>query len=137
MSLAVQDRLLDFISQQFYIEKDEINLDILRQAAATAARAARDLKVSRYSTVVHGAHSKPGMAAAMQALVEGILLGLYRFRELKSHDADEDHDVETVTVVESDQESIADLQEGARVGEIVAEATCLSRRGFNGFINLG
>lgn len=108
-------------------KKDEFSLEILRQTAATAARAARDLKVTRYATVVHGAHGRLGMAAAMQAIAEGIMLGLYRFRELKSHDENEDHDVEAVTVVESDEERMADLQEGARVGEIVAEAACLAR----------
>lgn len=108
-------------------KKNEFDLEAMRQTAASAARSARDLKVTRYTTVVHGVHSRLGMASAAQALVEGILLGLYRFSELKSPDEDEDRDVETVTVMESDGESMADLQEGARVGEIVAAATCLAR----------
>ena len=49
-------------------KKDEFSLEILRQTAAIAARAARDLKVTRYATVVHGAHGRLGMAAAMQAI---------------------------------------------------------------------
>ena len=56
-----------------------------RNAAATAARKARDLGVKTVATIVHGA-GIGGLdpAAAAAALVEGSRLGLYRFDGYRS-----------------------------------------------------
>jgi leucyl aminopeptidase len=64
-------------------KQDDFTLDRVRQVSATAARRARDLGVKRLATIVHGA-GIGGVAPrdAAQALVEGAILGLYRFQEL-------------------------------------------------------
>jgi leucyl aminopeptidase len=85
------------------------------------------LGVRSFSSIVHGA-GVGGLnpEAAAQAVVEGTILGLYRYRELKSKDP-ERVDPETFTLVEFDEERAAAVKAGAGVGWIVAEATCLAR----------
>ncbi len=108
-------------------KEGKFGLDAARQAAATAARKARDLGVKDYATIVHGAGS--GMlapAAAAQALAEGTLLGLYRYGEYKSA-ADNGAAVEQVTIVEGDPARVDDVREGVRVGRAIAEGQILAR----------
>ena len=107
---------------------EKFDLEAVRQASATAARKAHDLGLARPASIVHGG-GIGGMAVAdaAQAVVEGTILGLYRYRELKSDDEETGKAVEELTLVEFDEKKLADVQEGARVGQIVAEATCLAR----------
>ncbi|TMC59812.1 MAG: leucyl aminopeptidase [Chloroflexi bacterium] len=106
---------------------DKFGIDQARQAAATAAKKARELGAHNFATIVHGAGI--GMLPvrdAAQALAEGTLLGLYRFDEFKR--ADESvHAVESVSVVEADPAKLDDVKEGVRTGQIIAEGQILAR----------
>jgi len=65
-------------------KREKFTPDVIRQAAASAAKKARDLGVTQLHTIVHGAgvgKMPPEQAAA--AVVEGTVLGLYRFHELR------------------------------------------------------
>ena len=109
-------------------KQEKFSLDGVRQAAATAAKKARDLGVTHLHTVVHGAGAggiTPEKAA--QAVVEGTLLGLYRFNELKTQLEESGSSVETLTLVEFDADRKPALESGARAGQIVAESTMLAR----------
>ena len=69
--------------------RDKFTLQTVREVAASAACKARDLGVKSFSSILHGAGSGglvPGDAA--QAIVEGTILGLYRYRELKNEPPD-------------------------------------------------
>ncbi len=105
---------------------EKFTVDGVRQAAATAAVKARELGGIQMATMVHGADSL-GMERAAQAVVEGTLLGLYRFRELKTQNGDIRPDVESLTLVVSDAAQLPAMAAGARAGQIIAEATCLAR----------
>ena len=77
----------------------------VRNAAATAARKARDLGVKTVATIVHGA-GIGGLdpAAAAAALAEGSRLGLYRFEGYRSKPPkDWKPDPETLTVLGLDR----------------------------------
>ncbi len=107
---------------------EKFTLDGVRYAAAVAARKARALGVTHVHTVMHGAGAggiEPRRAA--EAVVEGTLLGLYRFRELKTERDDDPPDVEALTLVEFDAAQVEAMREGARVGRIIAESTMLAR----------
>ncbi len=107
---------------------DKFDLENARRAAASAAKKARDLGVTEICTVVHGAGAgglSPQEAA--QAVVEGTILGLYRFQELKTQLKDAKPNLDTLTLVEFDAERKSALDKGARAGQIIAEATCLTR----------
>ncbi|MCA1553343.1 MAG: hypothetical protein LC737_03100, partial [Chloroflexi bacterium] len=66
---------------------DTFGLDQARQAAASAAKKARELGAKSLTSIVHGA-GIGGLAVqdAAQAVAEGALLGLYRFDEFKRKD---------------------------------------------------
>jgi leucyl aminopeptidase len=99
--------------------------DQVRWASAAAARKARELGVRSFSSMVHGAGDLAPDAAA-QATVEGTILGLYRYHELKSEPVDR-ADPEQLTLVLLDPEVLPAVEEGARIGQIAAEAACLAR----------
>lgn len=109
-------------------KEEKFERDVIRQAAATAAKKARDLGVTHVHTVVHGGGAG-GMApeTAAEAVVEGAILGLYRFHELKTELEDVRPDVEALTLVEFDAQKQEDLEAGARAGQAIAESTLLAR----------
>jgi leucyl aminopeptidase len=107
--------------------QDKFGLQVVREAAAAAAKKARELGVQSFSSVLHGAGAgglDPQTAA--QAVVEGTILGLYRYRELKNEEPDRP-DPEMFTLVEFDAEQVEAVESGALAGLIVAEAACLAR----------
>lgn len=109
-------------------KQEKFTLDVVRQAAATAAKKARELGVTALHTVVHGAgvgDLAPERAA--EAVVEGTLLGLYRFHELKTELEDVRPDIATLTLVEFDADKVPALESGARAGQAIAESTLLAR----------
>ena len=105
----------------------ELTLDKVRQAAGTAAQKARKLGAKSVATVAMGAGGG-GLdpRAAAQATVEGIVLALYEFRVHKSTPA-ENGAIESVTLVEFDAAKLPAVQEGARVGHVLADATNFTR----------
>jgi leucyl aminopeptidase len=125
-------------------KQEEFTVDRVRQAAATAARRARDLGARTLATVLHGAGAG-GLAPrqAAQALAEGSIFGVYRFDALKSRrggDEDEGDEgveggagsersrrLERVTVVEFDAQKVPEIEAGVARGRILAESTTFAR----------
>ena len=107
----------------------KFDLRAARNAAATAARKARDLGVTTVATIVHGAGIgglDPTAAAA--ALAEGSLLGLYRFEGYRSKPPkDWKPDPETLTVLGLDQAHLAAFRAGIARAEAVAAGVMLAR----------
>ena len=100
-----------------------------RNAAATAARKARDLGVKTAATIVHGA-GIGGLdpAAAAAALAEGSRLGLYRFEGYRSKPPkDWKPDPERLTVLGLDQANLAAFRAGIARAEAVAAGVLLAR----------
>lgn len=101
---------------------EELTLDRIRVVAAEAARALRKIGARRVGTVVHGAGlGGVNPAQAAQALVEGTLLGLYRFTRYKANH-DSTKAIERVTIVERDRQQLRAMTEAVRRGRILAEA---------------
>jgi leucyl aminopeptidase len=106
---------------------DQLTLDGLRQVAGGAATYVRNLQAKTLATTTAGAErahlATPDTA---QALVEGMLLGLYRFNKYKT----EDHvpkDVTALTLVESNREQAKIAQRGAELGRVLAESANFAR----------
>jgi leucyl aminopeptidase len=105
----------------------ECTAEVLRRAAATAARRARDLGAASLVIPVLGVRA-PGLGLALrtQATGEGVLLGLYRFDRYKEKRSG-DRAVATVTVLISAARARAPAREGLQRAELSAEATCFAR----------
>ncbi len=114
-------------------KQEEFKSRELRRASAAAIRACDKLKVKTAGTLLHGAGigNIPAEVAA-RLLTEGSLLGSYRFTLRKTAKEDGNSDtpgfsVETLTLVENDASKKAQIEEGIRVGTVIADATNLAR----------
>jgi len=107
---------------------EAFTLEKLRELAALVARHVRSLGVIRYVSIVHGAGIgglEPEQAA--QALVEGTLLGAYRFVGYGKSPEDERPQIEEIILVTNDRRALDSIRRGAEAGRIVAEAACYTR----------
>ncbi len=109
-------------------EREKFNLEVVREASAAAAKAGKGFP--ELASVVHGA-GVGGLAPdeAAQTVVEGALLGLYRFDKYKTKPKEEEEKpkLERLRLVEFDPGKLPQVEEGARRGEIIAESVVVAR----------
>jgi len=110
-------------------EQDKFDRNAARDAAATAARQARDLGVRAFASVVHGAGAGGlDTQGAAQILAEGTLLGLYRFTGHRSKQPkDWKPDPETMTLVEMDADRLPAFERGVARAEAIVKGVILAR----------
>ncbi len=105
----------------------ELNIDKIRGLSAEVCRLLRRTHCQRIATIVHGGGGGGiESGASAQAIAEGSLLGLYRFRKYMTKVA-EDKEVKELLIVEQEPAKLKALQRGCDRGEIIAEATMLAR----------
>ena len=105
----------------------KFNHEVLRQAAGRAAKTAQKLKAHELTFVVPDTLSAP---EAVRAIVEGLLLGVYKFDRYKTGGAKEEKKAPklgTVKLVVSGDGKSPELQEAVELGRHVAEATNWAR----------
>lgn len=112
--------------------ENDFTLDIARRAAATSARALRQAGAKKIASVIHGEGINGiDSAAASQATVEGLVLGLWRFRKyFNSSDEVEDEARPEVSSITLFAATAADLDAARAAGErgrIIAEGNNLAR----------
>ncbi|MBI3317952.1 MAG: leucyl aminopeptidase [Candidatus Omnitrophica bacterium] len=108
-------------------KKEELTLDRLRQAAATAARRALSARFEKFARgLLPIAGATPEQSA--QAAAEGTLLGLYRYDELKNPSPPEKkNQIKEVVMVVGAAKDAASARKGIRQGELIAGAVCWTR----------
>ena len=107
-------------------KKEELTLDRVRQAAASASR--RILSAG-FDSFARGLVQVPGAKPeeSAQAVTEGTLLGTYQYLELKTVPPEERRALKTVTLVVPTPRDAAAAKTGVRRGQIIAEAVCWAR----------
>lgn len=108
----------------------EFTLAVARQAAGVAAQTLADLKLRRLATVVHGLTAAGvAPASAAQTIVEGTLLGLYRFITHKREENTQRPtvDADELILLAPAAEMVSALESGAQVGQILATSANLVR----------
>jgi leucyl aminopeptidase len=104
-------------------ERARGDAEAVRRGASAAVRRARDLGAATVAVFVPADGLSPRERA--QAIVEGGLLGTYRFEKyLKEKNGKA---VRTLAVLEPDRRGAAGAREGVRLGRIWADATCVTR----------
>ncbi|MCX8117942.1 MAG: leucyl aminopeptidase [Desulfobacterota bacterium] len=112
-------------------KKEEFDLERWRGAVSKAGQFIRELGIKQF------AHELTRLKDLSEEdlsenFVIGLVLGLYQYHELKTKDREKIKTIdEAILLGETDQE-IRLLQEGARRGEIIAEAVCMARDLVNG-----
>jgi leucyl aminopeptidase len=112
-------------------KQSDFTLHKIRALAAESCRSLRKLNCSRVATIVHGSGvGGIAPAAASQAITEGSLLGLYRFRKHVTKET-ENQDMVELLIVERDAAKLPALKQGCKKGQVVAEATNAARDWIN------
>ena len=111
-------------------QRDHFDADpaeAVRRAAATAIQKARDLGAERVATILHGAGAG-GLSAevAAQAVVEGSLLGLYRYHGQKT-EPPKPPDPHTLELTVFEPTDLPAVQRGAHTAETIAAGVVLTR----------
>ncbi len=104
-------------------KREKVDLDTVRCAGAAIVNKAREIKAGSIATVVHGA-GKGGLDVkdAAKALVEGAVLGVYRFCGYAKEKELPDFKVDNLLIIECDKNKMRSIRAGAELGRIIAEA---------------
>jgi len=107
-------------------KRSEFTMNRLRQAVGKAAPSLRTAGARDVTVLVEGFGRD--LEEVSQALVEGSLLGLYRFLKYKTNEEnDRNRDVTTITLLTGTAGAIKALQAGARSGVMIADSTAMVR----------
>lgn len=107
---------------------EDLSLNGIRQAAATAATKARDLGLSELSVLMFGQDRNGiGSDQVAEAIAEGAILGSYVFRELKTEDNGVRPAIEKLVIVAPDVPSLSEIEASIRIGHVIAESTAIAR----------
>ena len=101
----------------------ELTLETVRRAASAALRRARELGAKAVAIDVLG--DRLPTRGRAHAVTEGAVLGAYTFDRYKREKTDKR--VESLVVVEADGRRRREAADGARTGEVFADATCFAR----------
>ena len=107
---------------------DRIDTNVIRRVAATVIRRLRDVGVKNFATIVHGAGiGGVDVSSSTQSLVEGSLLGAYRFLKYRTTDNKRKPDVESMIIVESDSTKLTAISDAITKGVAYSNAEILAR----------
>ena len=115
----------------------ELSLDKVRQFAGTAAKTVRAHGLKRLTLPVLSHKTLGSPAVVAQALIEGALLGLYRYDKLRAVPKHEQsRRIETITLVVERATDVGAAKQGAGKAQTIAEAVYLVRDLINGPSNV-
>ena len=109
-------------------KQKDFTRDKLRGAAATVARAVRDLGVTSMLLPLDFAQSGLSAQQSAQTLVEAITLGLYQFKEYKTkNNGNGDKAFKACTLLAGTAAGLAAAKKGAAYAQALSKAVCLAR----------
>jgi len=109
-------------------KKRDFNEEKARQVFGTAAKAAKKIKLKRFTVCLTGidASGIPKKELAFAA-VESAILSLYSFTEYKTEDAGEIFNVKEMTLYDTRRIYLNEIRDSVVEAELVAEAACYAR----------
>ena len=108
-------------------KQSELSQDRVRGVVAETCRLLRQKGIDSIATIAQGAGiAGISVEGAAQAVTEGALLGVYSFRKHMTKEA-EYGEIKQLTIVDADETKLPGLEQGCRLGRILAEATNLAR----------
>lgn len=108
--------------------REKVTLERIRQAMGTAAKRARTAKAKGIVCVMPDVPKGIGPVDDLaQAMVEGVVLGEYRFNEYRTDRTDDTHSLQTCTLLTASHAHLNEAKDGAKRGQILGEATCFVR----------
>lgn len=108
--------------------RETVTLERIRQAMGTAAKRARTAKAKGIVCVMPDVPKGTGpMDDVAQAMVEGVVLGEYRFNEYRTDRTDDTPSLQSCTLLTTSNTHLNEAKDGAKRGQILGEATCFVR----------
>lgn len=104
--------------------RNELTVQTVRQAAGRAAVSLRTAGAQQITVATENIGRDSEETG--QALIEGALLGLYRFLKYKTKDQNSSKDIRRIDLV-ADSASVQALLKGAKTGEVIAGSTAMVR----------
>ncbi|RMH08378.1 MAG: leucyl aminopeptidase [Nitrospirae bacterium] len=109
-------------------KRGEVTLDRVRQAMGTAVKRVRQAGAQSLTVPLLGGNTASFEATDQaQAMVEGTILGNYRFTHYLTNADDQPKAVQVMTLLATDASQLPTLKRGALRGEISGEATAYVR----------
>ncbi len=107
-------------------KREEFTLDRVREVSAAAALKVRNMGLRTFATIVHGAGvGNLDLGDAAEAVVEGTLLGLYRYTEHKTET--DRKKIESVTLVNMDKAHAGVIRDAVHRASVIATMTNFAR----------
>ncbi len=106
----------------------DFDLDKVRIVSDAAIKAAKKCRAKRVATIIHGA-GIGGLDArkAAQAVVEGSLLGDYKFKGFKTEIENDEPVIDELVIVDYDPEKIKSIEPGVELAKVLVEGTNKAR----------
>jgi len=108
-------------------KRADFTLERLRGAYAKSAQKIRSLNISELSTTLHFRSADLPLERMVEGVVEGVILGLYRFLPYKTVDLEQNHEINGFTLLEADEAAYKAIRSGAKTAEIIADAVSFAR----------
>lgn len=109
-------------------KETEVTVDRIRQAMGTALKKVRQTGARRCSAPVIGsAASGSSPSVVAQAMVEGMILGNYRFNHYRSDNEESSKTIRSLTLLAVNATQAKEIKTGVRLGEASAAATSFAR----------
>ena len=107
---------------------ESFNQGSVREVMAGSCRYLRRHGMERVGTIGHGSGiAAMDARASGQAIAEGTILGLYRFKNYLTSNDDDAVELDELIIVERDSSKIGDLERGVEQGRLMAETAILAR----------
>ena len=115
-------------------KKEEFGLNEVRAASAAFIKSALKAGAKRTASITHGVGAGGvNLKDAAQAMVEGAVLGAYRFEGYKSEK--DGQKIEELMLFERDKAKVKGMRQAAEIGEVTANAANRARDLVNGPAN--
>ena len=107
-------------------KREEFSLDRVREVSARAAQRVREMGLRTFATIVHGAGvGDLQLGEAAEALVEGTVLGLYRYTEHKTET--DKKKIEAMTIVNLEKARANVIRDAVHAGSVIASSVNFAR----------
>ena len=105
----------------------DFSLERLRGAFSKAAQQLRSLNVGEFSTSLDFGNIDLELDRAAEAVVEGVLLGLYQYTPFKTIDRADIREMSAFTILDGEESAVKTIRNAARTAEIIANAVLFAR----------
>ena len=108
-------------------KKKECDLEKLRRGFSKASRSVRELGIGEFAIRLDLIGKSHSLEDLTEAVIEGVLLGLYRFTQFKSVDKDGAKDIRKLHLLAASDQEARRLKAAVGTAESVSRAVCYAR----------